>query len=606
MRFLPLALLFLATACAAQEKPNPNVEKAIKAGASFLEGRFRNARELTDHPHVVGTSALAGLAMIESNVPKTSRAVASIATVVRDQVFSNVKTYEVASMAMFLDRLGDPADKPLLQFLGIRLMLGQMRSGTWSYDCGEPVPAAEQERIRRVLAGKEAEPPPEPEGKKEPPKKVNPNVPQPVAPKKPAAAATPEDHATIHPAILRYLRIFQATARGEGDGDHSNTQFAIVGLWCARRAGVPVDAALQRAESGFRHRQMPDGGWDYVPSGTTSTATMTCAGLMAVTLGMGTKNSAQVMRIRDENTPTPVKEQPKAFNGIADAAIVRALIRIEAFAAQDPGLGSNLYFLWSLERVGMALAIDRIGRLDWYEWGGTLLLKTQNADGSWANGNYHGSNEELNTSFALLFLNKANLTQELTKSMRSRVDFNPGKPKEAKGTLPLTPRPVDVKNGIPVPVDDMGKEADKLALRLLRAGPAERGTVLAELRDNKGGVYTEALARAIVQGKTEHMAETREALAQRLKRMTKASLGSMLKDSNREIRLAAAKACGLKEDVEVAPDLIAALADMDDAIVQSCRASLKKLTGKDHGPEEGASPAQKSQAIQDWRKALNP
>src|SRR5207302_4089676 len=52
---------------------------------------------------------------------------------------------------------------------------------------------------------------------------------------------------------------------GGGGGDNSNTQFAILGLWAARRHGVPVEKALARADSRFRTSQNGDGGWGYMP-----------------------------------------------------------------------------------------------------------------------------------------------------------------------------------------------------------------------------------------------------------------------------------------------------------------------------------------------------
>ena len=49
---------------------------------------------------------------------------------------------------------------------------------------------------------------------------------------------------------------------GHGD-DNSNTQFATLALWVARRHGLPVDHALARIDSRFRHSQGADGGWGY-------------------------------------------------------------------------------------------------------------------------------------------------------------------------------------------------------------------------------------------------------------------------------------------------------------------------------------------------------
>src|SRR5207244_11680050 len=52
------------------------------------------------------------------------------------------------------------------------------------------------------------------------------------------------------------------TTLGQG-GDNSNTQFAVLALWAARRHGIPVEKALARAEARFRNSQNADGGWGY-------------------------------------------------------------------------------------------------------------------------------------------------------------------------------------------------------------------------------------------------------------------------------------------------------------------------------------------------------
>ena len=70
-----------------------------------------------------------------------------------------------------------------------------------------------------------------------------------------------------------------------GFGDLSNTQFAVLGLWVARKHHVPVDRSLLLAEARCRAAQASDGGWPYNALGTgwpgigTSDA-MTCSGMM--------------------------------------------------------------------------------------------------------------------------------------------------------------------------------------------------------------------------------------------------------------------------------------------------------------------------------------
>jgi hypothetical protein len=79
-----------------------------------------------------------------------------------------------------------------------------------------------------------------------------------------------------------------------------------------------------------------------------------------------------------------------------------------------PADNANLYFLWSVERVCMLYNLQTVGEKEWYPWGADLLLHRQQPDGNWANGGYHQATPTIDTSFALLFLKRANLAQDLT------------------------------------------------------------------------------------------------------------------------------------------------------------------------------------------------
>ncbi len=614
---------------ASQDKAG-TVKDAVQRGSDYLERQYRG-NDFKSADHAVGSAALCGIALLESGVRKDSVALMNIASYVRDQALLQTQTYEIALTAMFLDRLGEAVDRPTVQFMGVRLLAGQGATGGWAYSCGQALPANEERRLRARFGGQTAEEPPMPEdptSKKPPAKQVDPNKPVPVV-TKPKEAIKGENtiaHTGLHPDVEFYLRIVNRSGginAEAGDGDNSNTQFAVVGLWCARRSGLNVDAALKRTETRFRRSQCSDGGWDYSATGGSSTAPMTCSGLIGLTLGMGINpNVGGTAKLSTPNTPTPVgKAAPRdeVRDKIHDPVVLRGLARLEAYIVQNgETLSENLYFMWGLERVGMALGIDTFGRVDWYRWGSEHLLKSQQADGSWASGSYPGAKPELNTAFALLFLNRTNLTKELTKSLKSKVDLTDSavapslKVAESKSTVPVpvpaavpVPVPKETKSTpVPVPVGDdaINREADRLCQKLLKASVADRRNVLEELRDTKGSVYTEALIRAAAQGPQSMLGDIREALAQRFKRMTRATLTEMFKDPNKEIRLAAARAAGLKQDAELISALIGVLADSESMVVQSARVSLVSLSGgKDFGPAENASAEDKLKAITAWR-----
>src|SRR5207302_1153787 len=74
----------------------------------------------------------------------------------------------------------------------------------------------------------------------------------------------------------------------------------------------------------------------------------------------------------------------------------------------------DLYFLWSVERVAVVYDLRTIGGQDWYAWGVSVLLAHQAGDGSWKDA-FPGP---IDTCFALLFLKRVNVAQDLTKVLQ--------------------------------------------------------------------------------------------------------------------------------------------------------------------------------------------
>jgi HEAT repeat protein len=129
----------------------------------------------------------------------------------------------------------------------------------------------------------------------------------------------------------------------------------------------------------------------------------------------------------------------------------------------------------------------------------------------------------------------------------------------------------------------MEPDARKLSQELLQAAGSRQEQLLARLRDNKGVAYTDALAAAIPQLKGAVRNKAREALAERLSRMTASTLRDKLADEDAEIRRAAALACTVKGDKDFVPDLIRLLDDSVPAVARAALAALKELSGQDLG-----------------------
>jgi hypothetical protein len=86
----------------------------------------------------VGHTALAGLALIESDVPvndPNDRRIPAAANFVRSKWATLDGTYELALAILFLDRVRGPKDKDLIQTFALRLIAGQTTTGGWSYKC---------------------------------------------------------------------------------------------------------------------------------------------------------------------------------------------------------------------------------------------------------------------------------------------------------------------------------------------------------------------------------------------------------------------------------------------------------------------------------------
>lgn len=630
-----LVLALAGTLPAADPKHDEAVKRAIRGGQLYLKAVFKPGGPgpggfgpgglvppglmdpLQGGGNGGGSVALAGLALIESGVPANDPVVAAMARATRESSLSVTGTYTLSLYIMFLDRVGSKYDQPLIQFLTLRLLSGQCADGSWSYQCnGLALDPVQQRSLYADLTrgAKMATPEPAPKKKEARPRTDLDDGPKP--PKKddppPAKEKEPEKPAGLHPSLEKYAGYLKELPAGAGagglgygragSGDHSNTQFATVALWCGRRHHVNVSDALYRLDKHYRQGQAADGGWGYTSSGDASTPSMTCAGLMGLAMGFGTKElkdgSDKSARI-DADAVSKDRVVQGALKYVGDFLAAAAGQREprDGTEFQVNELSRNLYFLWSLERVGMAYGLTTIGKVDWYDWGSRLLVRTQGPDGSWSSDGIHSGSTDNATAFALLFLCRANLAQDLTSSMTGKVKDpgtarlrSPGDLKDAgKGSASTTSDPA------------------KLADALVAATGARREELLAKYRDSKGAEYTQALVLAVRKLTGEALAQARAALAERSVRFTADTLNQMMRDPDPEVRRAAALAAGAKGRDrlgEFAASLVGLTADKESLVVQAARASLKALTGEDHGPEPGANDADRTAAITAWRNWL--
>jgi hypothetical protein len=504
---------------------------------------------------------------------------------------------------------------PLIESMTVRLLAGQNGQGGWTYSCPD-IPDTEVRRLTawlrqrsELVAGRE--------------------LPRPPAAGKRSVRDLPEE-------IQQQLQLLNRQAAGTGRDhvdDNSNTQFATLALWVARRHALPTEQALARLDARFRAGQNADGGWGYkLHAGSpglrggrsNSTATMTAAGLLGLAVGHGAAGEAAAR-------PEPAAKAPaKPARPVADATkdlVVRnGLLALGTAVGQpvgdrkargqEPALqggGRLYYFLWSLERVAVAYGLQTVGKKDWYTWGSEVLLANQQPDGSWQGAFGRGGAD---TCFALLFLKRANLAKDLTAALKGKVE-DPSevalKAGGVGGEALLAGRPrlaIDGDNdppdeGLkpgpsPQPARDGDAEAARLGEELVQAAAGKQDQLLARLQEAKGGAYTQALAAAIPKLTGPVKAKAREALAGRLARMTAATLRDKLKDEDLEVRRATALACAMKEEREHVPRLIELLEDPEVPVARAAHAALKSLTNQDFGPAADASRADVKKAVAAW------
>lgn len=599
------------------------VKEAIGRGLNYLRAQQREDGSWPFPSKGKGATALAALTLLECGAPVEDAAVQKAAAIVRQAAVEETQTYAIATTILFLDRLHDPRDDLIIQWLSVRLMRGQQADECWGYDCLPPL----DEELRQLRANVRART----EGIGEP-----------------NAAGEPESPGGLPTDIEAQIRKIKINLRGRkletgasrNRTDHSNTQFAVLALWVARRRGMPVEGVLRLVAKHFRDVQNADGGWSYLdPLGgqgpLPSEMGGTCAALLGLTLGHASNRA--VLR-----TPGVAGDRGSRATGSVsrDPAIVLGLQYLGSLIGPPldkkivPSSTPHHYYamLWSLERVAVVYGLPTIGHKDWYSWGAQMILASQEQDGSWdrtrtredPGGKGEPSMPIPDTCFALLFLRRSNLVQDLTDVLRGHMK-DPGKAAlRAGGVGGATPLPAPISgasgkqepfpplslppprpgtsgsSGTVTPEPVAPVETRKLVDRLLQAGPDQQIQLIEAYREGKGGAFTEALGDAIRRLEGETRERARDALAVRLTRMSAETLRDKMRDDNAEVRGAACLAAGMREDPKQVPDLIGMLRDADPRVVQAAHVALKNLTGEDFGPKPGATAMARAAAIRKW------
>jgi Mg-chelatase subunit ChlD/RNA polymerase subunit RPABC4/transcription elongation factor Spt4 len=263
---------------------------------------------------------------------------------------SGAAVYTAGLRALALEATHDPELKALTRECAEYLVESQGPKGTWTYKAEVPIlPSAVVKPLDSGLS---------------------------------VSGGEPLDEETKGELVER-----KNTSKNAGDGDTSCTQFAILGLHAAARCGFSVAKSVwENCLKEMQSRHSKDGGWGYHYAHEKGYGSMTCAGICTVALCrfyLGEKDY-----LDDANLKSGVAWLSKNFA-----------------VDKNPGEATwALYYLYSVERVGVFTAADKIGEHAWYGKGAKFLVGTQTPDGGWLG---HSEGKEKGTAFALLFLTRA-------------------------------------------------------------------------------------------------------------------------------------------------------------------------------------------------------
>ena len=387
-------------------------------------------------------------------------------------------------------------------------------------------------------------------------------------------------------AAAQYL-IAKQNANGSWDyanrtgGDSSITQYAVLGLWEAENGGVAVPPRVwDRAASWYLSAQGSTGAWCYHPDERTmETLSMTAAGVGSLFICQ--RQLAPYRRAGEglSKLLTPVTadgRQLKYDTGLSAEKVRQSTRRGMGwlgshFTTSGAIIGPSIYYtLYGFERVGALADRETLGRLNWFDQGRQFILGTQRPDGAWSS----SYGEVVNTAWAVLFL-----TRSTSKTIRKVQNRSLG-----AGTL-------QAGRGLPNDMSNLAVAGGRVINRPM-SGAIDG--MLSVLEDPRATQADAALAGLVVRYRAEGPGVLRP---------HKDRLRKLATDRDPGVRRLAAWALARTGDLDVAPALIAAVTDADEAVVEVARDGLRLLSRKleGFGPETPSTAESRREAANRWR-----
>ena len=402
-----------------------------------------------DEDRALGMTALATLALHENGVPVSATPMRAALRYVRSDARANTDTYSVSLATALLARIGNRQDRPLVRLLAARLVAAQEPTGAWGYEC--PLLSAERDRDEdagalpgigmgdlsvtqfAVLALWQAQ-------------RVGARV----------------DKAF---RLVRQRLAWSQTKDGGWNyygipdmNDSPSMTAAGTFMWVVSSAWEVQDAKQRGIEQVVARepRPQPESRREKARRRLEKKEGMTASKIQEA-LAKIKDRPADIYHALKISVPSRKRAATKGRNGsfaavnkigpldyeypdtlpptldatsgspLADDEVLKkAVERVGFWADQNKLSSATLYYPWSVERLGVLLAVDVFGKTDWFKEGAGRMLARQFEDGSWGIGQDDGAKATYkygpDTCFALLFLRQANLGSSVTRMLNPDSD----------------------------------------------------------------------------------------------------------------------------------------------------------------------------------------
>ncbi len=290
-----------------------------------------------------------------------------------------------------------------------------------------------------------------------------------------------------------------------GRFDNSTTQYGALGLWEAAKRGIAIPPEYwRRLEERFITSQLEDGGWQYQRSGPPR-GSMTAAGLTVLYIARDLLHSEQFERVE------------QGWAGRDSVASGLDWFASHFDPAAHPGYGGHYtYYLYGVERVGLASGAKYFGERDWYRDGAAALIDFLTVhDGGTLRIRAKVSTVDL--AFGLMFLSRGRAPVIVNKLRDDDIAWN-NRPRDAAAlarfmsdeteqalnwqVVPITADPsgwldaplLYIASHEALPYDVESEQVDKLRDYMMRGGMI---VATADAQSRRFGQSVEALATAM-------------------------------------------------------------------------------------------------------------